>query len=594
MPSSNKKPIFVHSLFRSGSTYVFNVFRRSTSGYYCYHEPLNEQLGCLNDDPDKLLETHEIATQSLRHPVLERPYFWEFHQIRDELRGLFDKSFCYDDFFVKDAQTLAENQSKYFTSLISNSKGRPVFQFCRSAGRIYALKQLCGGTHIHLWRTPRNQWWSFKLNDYFDAAIQLIYNAKDLPPVLQFVKCECRINEYHSDSIAQSFEHSKTLPLGAYHNYLSFYALWVYAYIEYSRYSDVSINIDLLSVDDQYRTKVLRNLAQFEIKGINFSDCEVPRNTFTEEENTCYEEIEDRVLEIFLSNGYEKKILIAATNAHRKIRITKNQTNKALKEGAFRARSMSVRLLDEAAVAGISFHQARAECEKLKMDVRRMQDEAVQRKEESLEKEAKHKELLLLLSKKENALTATSGTVTYLENTIAESQAHSQWLELELNAAKVSVQELNNDLNRLYCSKSWRLTLPLRKLMLLLKWLFGILGLTNNWVMRLPKQVIRWTAEKVVRYVLQRPRISAIALSLLSSLPVLSGKLRQFATARGLITPLQNDSSAQGESERAGSGKQGAVVPLDPSSLTPNAHRIYLELKIAMAESKKESGQCVS
>jgi hypothetical protein len=37
-------PIFVHSLFRSGSTYLFEVFRRSPDGYWCYQEPLNEHL----------------------------------------------------------------------------------------------------------------------------------------------------------------------------------------------------------------------------------------------------------------------------------------------------------------------------------------------------------------------------------------------------------------------------------------------------------------------------------------------------------------------------------------------------------------------
>jgi hypothetical protein len=591
MPNSNKKPIFVHSLFRSGSTYFFNVFRRSTSGYYCYQEPLNEQLRWLNDDPEKLLEVDDIAAQSLRHPGLERPYFWEFHQIRDELRGLFEKSFCYDDFFVKDAQTLAENQSKYFTSLISNSKGRPVFQFCRSTGRISALKDLYGGTHIHLWRHPHDQWWSFKINNYFDAAIRLIYNAHNLPSVLRLVKHQCDISEYHDKYIEKEFEYARSHSFNADSNYFVFYAFWLYAFIESEKHSDITISIDRLSADYAYQSDIINALAQLGVDNIDFSDCKIPQNFFSNAEKAFYEEIESRVLEIFLSCGYEKTLLDEAVKHYRIAPEKINLTHAPIENSLVSTRNIVFRLLDQIVdvevVAQLAEERAQKVEERAQMDVRHMQDEAVQR-------EAKHKELSLLLIAKENALAATSGTVTYLENTIAESQDHSQWLELELNAAKVSVQELNDDLNRLYCSKSWRLTLPLRKLMLLLKWLIGILGPKINWVMRLPKRLIRWTAEKVVRYVLQRPRISSIARSMLSSLPVLSGKLRQFAIARGLITPLQNDPSAQGESERAGSGKQSAVLPLDPAFLTPNAHRIYLELKISMAESKKESSQCVS
>ena len=36
-------PIFVHSIFRSSSTYIFNVFRRSKYKYYSFQQPLHEK-----------------------------------------------------------------------------------------------------------------------------------------------------------------------------------------------------------------------------------------------------------------------------------------------------------------------------------------------------------------------------------------------------------------------------------------------------------------------------------------------------------------------------------------------------------------------
>jgi hypothetical protein len=36
-------PIFVHSIFRRASIYIFNVFRRSKYKYYSFQEPLHEK-----------------------------------------------------------------------------------------------------------------------------------------------------------------------------------------------------------------------------------------------------------------------------------------------------------------------------------------------------------------------------------------------------------------------------------------------------------------------------------------------------------------------------------------------------------------------
>ena len=92
-------PIYIHSLFRSGSTYFFNKFREFDENYQCYQEPFNEHLLNAKENPDKLLEVHEDTSKVLRHPILNKPYFYEFHSIAKDVSKYLDESLCYKKFF---------------------------------------------------------------------------------------------------------------------------------------------------------------------------------------------------------------------------------------------------------------------------------------------------------------------------------------------------------------------------------------------------------------------------------------------------------------------------------------------------------------
>src|SRR5271156_621804 len=86
-----QSPIFIHSLFRAGSTWLFDRFRRSNAGYWCYQEPFHEVLLHLQENPDKVLGVWREMGASMRHPDLEKPYFLEVHTIREALNGAFQK-----------------------------------------------------------------------------------------------------------------------------------------------------------------------------------------------------------------------------------------------------------------------------------------------------------------------------------------------------------------------------------------------------------------------------------------------------------------------------------------------------------------------
>jgi len=58
-------PIYIHSLFRAGSTYLFHVFRRSKAGYWCYQEPLHEVAFIAKHNPDILCQTPLLTLSPL-------------------------------------------------------------------------------------------------------------------------------------------------------------------------------------------------------------------------------------------------------------------------------------------------------------------------------------------------------------------------------------------------------------------------------------------------------------------------------------------------------------------------------------------------
>lgn len=310
---SEESPIFLHSLFRSGSTYLFDKFRRADA-LYCYQEPCNESLIELDVNPDELVKSPDYHNHTLRHPALNAPYFFEFHCVHDRLRGLFKKSFSYDEYFT--GPQLPEAQKKYFGTLIEVASKRPLLQFCRSAGRIEALKREFGGTHIHLWREPRGQWWSYKVSDYFDATTQATYNARHLPEVLARIRTLARIPLFQGRSVNREIRFHRGHPVGSRESYLAFFGMWLYSFIEYGRHTSQTICINRLN-DAEYSAQVTHTLACVGVDGLEFSDAKIANPMFSQTEESFYQSIEDEVAQLFCACGYVQTEVAAALAAGR-------------------------------------------------------------------------------------------------------------------------------------------------------------------------------------------------------------------------------------------------------------------------------------
>jgi len=247
-------------------------------------------------------------------------------------------------------------------------------------------------------------------------------------------------------------------------------------------------------------------------------------------------------------------------------------------------------------VLDANLKEIKAQREQLETQVQSIQDEAVQRKEKLREKDESNNWL-------NNEWNAAKQKVDELHQSNHHwwSMADQQSKELEVRQAKIDelnhsshhwwleAERLTKELQTVHNSKSWRITWPLRKLMQFFKWLLRLPIRLVLWLVRLPKRTVRWLLVKIMDSVIKHPALKVRTMNWLHNYPNLKEKLRRLAQARSLIASQQNNLPTQGQSEPTVSGNQDTAVASDLLPLTPNARRIYGELKAAMAQSQKES-----
>jgi len=341
--SNSQTPIFIHSLFRSGSTYLFKVFRRADNRYYCYQEPFNQYLENLNSKVEDLLDVDFEMQQSLRHPEITTPYFDEFIQIQESLKGLFNIDFSYEDYFIDLDDEGFKRQFYYIDTLIKKAPATPVLQFCRTSGRIHALKNAFPGTHIHLWREPRNQWWSFNINGFFMAATQLIYSAKKVPDTLNEIGNLVELKRASSDAgdFYDRLKIAYSSPLDSRMSYLLFYGLWLYSFINLKNNTNFEINIDELGINPSYKNDTIEQLKKSNVYHIDFDDCDAPYFIFSDNESDFFHMVEQEVQSLFIKSGYSHSDIDSAIEKSKAIqkRHLENSHRKDFQIDAIKSRT---------------------------------------------------------------------------------------------------------------------------------------------------------------------------------------------------------------------------------------------------------------
>jgi hypothetical protein len=338
-------PIFVHSLFRSGSTYIFSLFReaRAEDGsrlYTAFQEPLHEVACRAIDDPTMLLTgaATEDGKSVLRHPELAEPYFKELHDIYPIWREKLNETSVYDGYFggSSDAGTAG-----YFKALAAGAPRRPVFQECRTSLRIASLQERIGGVNIHLWRNPWDQWWSLKVAPYFDAALSMFLSAPDAPHSVRSLRKRISLPPRPDAGLEGSFAFYLDRPQSRQNSYRSFFLLWILA-LEHGRANcDVDINIDQLASSESYRAQTLQKLTDLGITGFDFSDCDTPSSVFDERERNFFEPLEREIEQLLRETGYDGeavKELLTVRAKHTPLQAHQRGTARTLKRSVTQLR----------------------------------------------------------------------------------------------------------------------------------------------------------------------------------------------------------------------------------------------------------------
>ena len=250
-------PVFIHSSFRTGSTWLWSSFRKNP-GCYCYYEVFNEILIDLNFRNI----SQSASTWNSHHPA-GPPYFSEFSPLLSEAGGVagFDQNMAIADFFLnQDGDPERVNRTgAYLVSLVrlAQNNGRvPVLSCTRSIGRVRLIKALIGGTHILIKRRLLNQWFSYSNqalnhNNFFFNTIIKTASANNAD---EFIS---RVNKFLEQSGIRennfSDDHDSLL--------IAFICLHLYLYAKYSNNFDIIVDLskDVSQTDFEVATRAIED-----------------------------------------------------------------------------------------------------------------------------------------------------------------------------------------------------------------------------------------------------------------------------------------------------------------------------------------------
>ncbi len=215
--------VIVTSRFRSGSTFLWNIFRQA-GGFTSYYEPFNERRWF--DEAfrgDRVDSTHRGVDD----------YWSEFNGL-GELGQYYNEDWIRHRMFMGGEEHDPDMQA-YIECMVERAPQRPVLQFNRIDLRLGWMKtRFPNAKLLHLYRHPRDQWCSF-LTD------KKLMNKHDVHNTY--------IDGFYLDiwcddlAIHYPFLDKRRTP----HPYQRFYYLWKLSYLFGRKYSDLSFSFEELT-----------------------------------------------------------------------------------------------------------------------------------------------------------------------------------------------------------------------------------------------------------------------------------------------------------------------------------------------------------
>ena len=155
------RPIFLHGMWRSGSTFIWSRFRALNSTC-CFYEPLHHGLARLTAAKIER-DTPEVIAGN-KHPQLSAPYFAEFAPLLKS-RGVtgYRPTLAYHRFALEPGAANPD-LDRYINVLLNHAQASgktAVLGFNRSGLRMGWLRELFSSYDVQVERDPRQIWWSY-------------------------------------------------------------------------------------------------------------------------------------------------------------------------------------------------------------------------------------------------------------------------------------------------------------------------------------------------------------------------------------------------------------------------------------------------
>jgi len=296
----NRKTIFLHSMFRAGSTYMFNKFR-GYEEFWPYYEPLHHDLIRLKKESLDIWKFDKQATNVMNHPELEKPHFYEFKFAFSDNEKLpyYNINFAYKDFFnVSNTHEL----HNYIDNLIDSTPDAklPVFQFNRTSLRIkWFKKQYPESLNIFLLRNPRDQFESYYQRNPIGKNIFLAIN-------LYIVLSDSTANKYllpHSKTLKFSGDIGKDLKesmnltkkFDLKKHYEIFYYIWSHSLAHADQYANIIMDMDKMNSDKDYIVEIQNKISNYSSVELDFNDYNLKQNVKYSMKKNDFNGIENKI-----------------------------------------------------------------------------------------------------------------------------------------------------------------------------------------------------------------------------------------------------------------------------------------------------------
>jgi len=284
------RPIFVHAMWRTGSTYIWNKFREQRR-YRAYYEPLHE---IFIDASSQKLEAawSDETTAVMRHPHLEASYFEEYAPLIRAGGSRFGKGFPYRQYCLEETE---ENEPlrRYLADLLilALANGQtPVLQFNRSLLRAGWLTRHFDPVNILLLRRPIDVWKSFISfeNRYFPTVICMIAGQDRRHPLLEGLAGRHGVPFFEDQTWEAEYDFYREYASANLDRlYPLFYELYLLTSIYALRHADCVIDLNEISENAASRQRVTERLGALGIQ-MSLDDCRLPVYTgLTEADQAC-------------------------------------------------------------------------------------------------------------------------------------------------------------------------------------------------------------------------------------------------------------------------------------------------------------------